>query len=80
MKLKVYGGTTFINRKQVRAIIATYSLKIVSAKTGKSSYDLKKNWSITNNKDEVKIATENINTVFVSELNYPYKYIPLQKK
>ena len=55
-KLKVYGGMSFVDGKQVRTIVATTSKKRVVELTGNSLYYINDYWSITGNKLEVESA------------------------
>jgi len=63
-KLKVYGGLTFVNGKQLRTIIAETSQKKASKKLGITLGDLRNYWSATGNKIEVDMATSKPGFVF----------------
>lgn len=67
MKLKVYGGLTITNGKQVRTIVATTSQQKVAELTGLPVKYIRDYWSITGNNLELEIALASPNTVFKSE-------------
>jgi hypothetical protein len=65
-KLKVFGGCTFVDGRQVRTIIATTSKKKVSEVTGIQYTRVLDYWSQTFNKVELEIALAKPETVFVA--------------
>lgn len=64
MKLKVYGGLTFEDGKQVRTIVATTSMKKVAELTGISYGHVREYWSATYNDLELATALCHPNLVF----------------
>jgi len=65
-KLKVFGGCTFVDGRQVRTIIATTSKKKVAEVTGIQYARVLDYWSQTFNKVELEIALAKPETVFVA--------------
>ena len=65
-KLKVFGGCTFVNGKQVRTIIATTSKKKVSQIVGEPYPYVLDYWSQTWNDVELETALAKPETVFVA--------------
>lgn len=64
-KLKVFGGWTYRNGKQVRAVVATTSQKKVAEITGDSLHHIRNSWCETANEQEVSDAMkcpETLNT------------------
>jgi hypothetical protein len=64
MKLKVYGGLTFENGKQVRTIVATKSKKRVSELVGVDYRQVLDYWCETGNDMEIATAISQPNVVF----------------
>lgn len=64
MALKVFGGMSYDDGKQVRTIVATTSKKKVSELTGVSYGEVRSNWCETNNDLELATALPYPNLVF----------------
>lgn len=60
--IKVYGGNTFHDGKQVRCVIATTSWKRAAELTGESLSYLRTYWSITGNTAELAAAKAHAGT------------------
>ncbi len=71
-KLKVYGGSVIIGRKQARAIIATTSKKEVAKIVGVTLYKIRTYWAATENKSEIDVATSNPGVMYI---HHQGKYI-----
>jgi hypothetical protein len=65
-KLKVFGGLTKANGRQVRTIVATISKKKAAELIGESIHEINVWWEETGNKTEVAVATSKPDTVFVA--------------
>jgi hypothetical protein len=65
-KLKVYGGFTFVDGKQLITIVATTSKKKAAGLIGESLHSFNKWWRETGNATEVAVATSKPDTVFVA--------------
>lgn len=65
-RLKVFGGLTFVNGKQVRTIIATYTKKRAAELLEVNMYEFSNFWCETGNEIEVKTALEKPETIFKS--------------
>lgn len=66
MTLKVWGGWTFVNGKQVRTIVATLTKKKACELLDIPYYYFKDYWCATGNEKELEVALEFPNTVFVN--------------
>lgn len=55
-KLKVYGGYTFKDGKQVRCVVAATSQKKAADAAGESISHVRNYWSVTGNQDEIDAA------------------------
>ena len=64
-KLKVFGGWTFRNGKQVRTVVAAISQKEVANITGDSLHHIRNCWCETANKREVSDAMECPGTITI---------------
>jgi predicted NAD-dependent protein-ADP-ribosyltransferase YbiA (DUF1768 family) len=62
--MKVYGGLTFVDGKQVRTIVAAKSWTQAARLIGQSVNSLKQYWAITGNKVELETALSKPLTVF----------------
>ena len=67
--LKVYCGCTFINGKQVKAIIATTSQKRVAEIIQEPLSRIRGYWSITGNENQIRIANSKPHTLFHTSMN-----------
>jgi hypothetical protein len=61
--MKVFGGLTFNNGKQVRTIVATTSKKKAAALVGESLYHFNSYWCETGNEAELLAALASPDTV-----------------
>lgn len=75
MALKVFGGLSFEDGKQVRTIVATTSKKKVSELTGISYEHVRGCWSETHNDVELATALPHPNLVFKasSSMGFDFK-------
>ena len=64
--MKVFGGLTFQDGKQVRTIVATTSKKKGAELVGISLHHFRDYWGETGNKDELEAALPNPEIVLVS--------------
>lgn len=56
MKLRTFGGNTFIGGRQVRVVIATTSWKKAADAAGESLNYVRDYWSVTGNPSEIALA------------------------
>ncbi len=78
MKMKVFGGITFINHTQYRVIIATTSKKKVVEAFKKKGvnitlYEVQTYWCETSNEKELMIALSKPNTIFCNDKPFVYE-------
>lgn len=66
MKLKVFGGLTFVGRQQVRTVVATTSQVKAAELVGVTTSYLRSYWSVTSNPAEVEAAMSQPGVVFKS--------------
>jgi hypothetical protein len=70
MRLKVFGGCTFVpGGKQVRAIVAASSALKVARAVGTSAHYIRGYWAVTANAEELSIALAKPGTVFYRPLD-----------
>lgn len=79
MKLKVFGGLTIKNGKQVRTIVATTSQQKAADLVGISLGHLRDYWSVTGNPTELDVALSKPNTVFVSDSSFGKDFVEIVK-
>jgi len=65
-KLKVFGGLTFKDGKQVRTIVATTSKASAARLVGEKMHHFNDYWCETGNAIELEIANTRPETVFIS--------------
>ena len=65
-KIKVYGGLTFVDGKQVRTIVATTTKKRAMELLDITITELNNYWCETGNSLELNIALNELDTVFVA--------------
>ena len=66
MKLKVFVGNIYLYKVgQVEAIVAAKSINSAAKLIGTSSYQIKEYFSVTGNKEQIKIATSAPGKIFV---------------
>ena len=75
MTLKVFGGMSYENGKQVRTIVATTSKKKASELTGVSYAEVRSHWCETQNDLELATALPYPNLVFKasSSMGFDFK-------
>ena len=66
-ELKVWGGLTFLNGKQVRTIVATRTKKRAAELLNLSAFEFREYWTDTGNETELKIALAKPETIFIAE-------------
>lgn len=79
MKLKVFGGLTIKNGKQVRTIVATTSQQKAADLVGISLGHLRDYWSVTGNPVELELALSKPNAVFISDSTFGKDFVELTK-
>lgn len=68
-KLRVYGGLVYKRGKQVRAIVAVYTLKELATILDMSLYYARTWWGETRNKEELKLAlAKPLKIIYLREL------------
>lgn len=77
--MKVYGGLTFIDGKQLRTIVATSTKKRAMEILDESNYSFNNYWSETSNKVETEIALKEPNTIFVASTSTGFDFVKYQK-
>ena len=78
--MKVFGGLTFQDGKQVRTIVATKSQKKAAELVGVSLHHFRDYWGETGNKDELEAALPNPEIVLVSSGIQSKDFKPLNRE
>ena len=69
-KLKVYGGPTMRDGKQVRVVVASTSWAKAAEATGEKLHYIREYWSVTGNDAEITAAMEAPGTPVFLRSNY----------
>lgn len=68
-KLKVYGVTTFINGKQVRAVVATTTQSRAAKLIGTTPHQVRTYGSVSHNKEDMIVCLSNPETAYYHGIN-----------